>query len=54
MPEMAELGYISINELKDLLKKYTDKPSLLTVKYMVERDLYFTKDTLENIKKRWA
>ena len=54
MPEMAELGYISINELKNLLKKYTDKPSLLTVKYMVERDLYFTKDTLENIKKRWA
>ena len=54
MPEMAELGYISINELRDLLKKYTDRPSLITVKYMVERDLYFTKDTLENIKKRYA
>ena len=30
------------------------KNVLLTVKYMVEWDLYFTKDTLEKIKKRWA
>lgn len=54
MPDCAELGYISITELNEMLLKYTNKPSLLTVKYMVERDLYFTKDTLENIKKRYA
>ena len=54
MPDCAELGYISITELNEMLLKYTNKPSLLTVKFMVERDLYFTKDTLENIKKRWA
>ena len=54
MADCAELGYISLIELNDLLKKYTSRPSLLTVKYMIERDLYFTKDTLENIKKRYA
>ena len=54
MADMAELGYISITELQDMLTKYTRRPSLLTVKYMIERDLYFTKDTLENIKKRYA
>jgi len=54
MVDSAELGYISITELQDMLTKYTRRPSLLTVKYMIERDLYFTKDTLENIKKRYA
>ena len=53
MPEMAELGYINIDELRDLLRKYTDKPSLLTVKYMVERDLYWSKCTIEDVKKRF-
>ena len=53
MADCAELGYISITELQDMLTKYTRRPSLLTVKYMIERDLYFTKDTLENIKKRY-
>lgn len=53
MPDMAELGYISITELKDLLSKYTSRPSLLTVKYMVERDLYWSKCTIEDVKKRF-
>ena len=53
MPDCAELGYISITELKDLLSKYTSRPSILTIKYMVERDLYWSKCTIEDVKKRF-